>query len=92
MIHGIIVEGLVFGIMALGVFITFRVLDFADMTVDGSFPLGSAVMSVLLIAGINPFIAILVAFLAGAAAGAITAVIHSKLKIPGLLAGILTMT
>ena len=92
MIQGIVIEGLVYGIMALAVFITFRVLDFADMTVDGSFPLGSAVMAMLLVAGCNPFIAILVAFLAGAAAGAVTAVIHSKLKIPGLLAGILTMT
>ena len=92
MIQGIVIEGLVYGIMALAVFITFRVLDFADMTVDGSFPLGSAVMAVLLLNGVNPFLAILAAFLAGAAAGAITAVIHSKLKIPGLLAGILTMT
>lgn len=92
MVYGIIVEGLLFGIMALGVFITFRVLNFADMTVDGSFPLGSAVMIVLLIAGVNPFLGILAAFCAGAFAGAITALIHSKLKIPGLLAGILTMT
>jgi len=92
MIQGIVIEGLVYGIMALAVFITFRVLDFADMTVDGSFPLGSAVMAVLLMAGANPFLAIVVAFAAGAAAGAVTAVIHSKLKIPGLLAGILTMT
>lgn len=92
MIQAIIIEGLVFGIMALGVFITFRVLDFADLTVDGTFPLGSAVMAVLLLKGVNPFLAILLAFLAGCAAGSITAIIHSKLKIPGLLAGILTMT
>ncbi len=92
MIQGILIEGLVFAIMALAVFITFRVLDFADLTVDGSFPLGSAVMAMLLIAGVNPFLAMGAAFLAGAAAGAVTAVIHSKLKIPGLLAGILTMT
>ncbi len=92
MIQGIIIEGLVYGIMALAVFITFRVLDFADMTVDGSFPLGASVMAVLLMAGANPFLAMLVAFLAGAAAGAVTAIIHSRLKIPGLLAGILTMT
>jgi len=92
MIQGIIIEGLVYGIMALAVFITFRVLDFADMTVDGSFPLGSAVMGVLLVAGMNPFVAILIAFLSGAASGAVTAIIHSKLRIPGLLAGILTMT
>ncbi|HHU37259.1 MAG TPA: ABC transporter permease [Treponema sp.] len=92
MIQGIILEGLVYGIMALAVFITFRVLDFADLTVDGSFPLGSAVMAMLLTAGVNPFFAIGAAFLAGSLAGAVTAVIHSKLKIPGLLAGILTMT
>jgi putative ABC transport system permease protein len=91
MIQGIVIEGLVYGILALAVFITFRVLDFADMTVDGSFPLGGAVMAVLITAGINPFIAITCAFLAGCAAGTLTAVIHSKLKIPGLLAGILTM-
>lgn len=92
MIQGILIEGLVYSIMALAVFITFRVLDFADMTVDGSFPLGAAVTGVLLTLGVNPFIAISIAFLCGAGAGAITAVIHSKLKIPGLLAGILTMT
>lgn len=92
MIQGIFMEGLIYGIMALSVFITFRVLDFADMTVDGSFPLGSALMAVLLTAGMNPFLAIAFSFLAGSAAGAVTAVIHSKLKIPGLLAGILTMT
>jgi len=92
MIQGIVIEGLVFGIMALGVFITFRVLDFADLTVDGSFPLGSAVMAMLLTAGVNPFFAMAAAFAAGGVAGAVTAVIHSKLKIPGLLAGILTMT
>ncbi len=92
MIQGIVIEGLVFGIMVLGVFITFRVLDFADLTVDGSFPLGSAVMAMLLTAGVNPFFAIVAAFTAGGIAGAVTAVIHSKLKIPGLLAGILTMT
>ncbi|NLK61117.1 MAG: ABC transporter permease [Treponema sp.] len=92
MIQGIVIEGLVFGIMALGVFITFRVLDFADLTVDGSFPLGSAVMAMLLTAGVNPFFAMVAAFATGGVAGAVTAVIHSKLKIPGLLAGILTMT
>ena len=92
MIQGIFIEGMVYGIMALAVFITFRVLDFADMTVDGSFPLGSAVMGVLLIAGVNPFLAMGLAFLAGAAAGAVTALIHAKLRIPSLLAGIITMT
>ncbi|ULQ59403.1 ABC transporter permease [Brucepastera parasyntrophica] len=92
MILGILTEGLIYGIMALAVFITFRVLDFADMTTDGSFPLGAAVMAVLLTAGVNPFISMFAAFLAGAAAGSVTAIIHAKLKVPGLLAGILTMT
>lgn len=92
MIQGILIEGLIFGIMALAVFITFRVLDFADLTVDGTFPLGAAVMAMLLTAKVHPAIAMAVAFIAGGAAGAVTAVIHSKLKIPGLLAGILTMT
>jgi putative tryptophan/tyrosine transport system permease protein len=92
MIEGILIEGLIYGLMVLGVFITFRILDFADLTVDGSFPMGAAIMAVLLIKGVNPVIAILLSFAGGMLAGLITAVIHTKLKIPGLLAGILTMT
>lgn len=92
MIEGILIEGLIYGLMVLGVFITFRILDFADLTVDGSFPLGAAIMAVLLIKGVNPVAAILLSFAGGMTAGLITAVIHTKLKIPGLLAGILTMT
>ena len=92
MIEGILIEGLIYGLMVLGVFITFRILDFADLTVDGSFPMGAAIMAVLLIKGVNPVIAILLSFAGGMTAGLITAVIHTKLKIPGLLAGILTMT
>ncbi|OJF75772.1 MAG: ABC transporter permease [Treponema sp. CETP13] len=92
MIQSILIEGLIYGLMVLGVFITFRILNFADMTVDGSFPLGACVMAALIVRGINPSIAILVAFLAGSLAGLVTAIIHSKLHIPGLLAGILTMT
>ncbi|NLM00248.1 MAG: ABC transporter permease [Treponema sp.] len=92
MIEGILIEGLIYGLMVLGVFITFRILDFADMTVDGSFPLGGAIMAVLLIKGVNPVVAILLSFTGGMVAGLITAIIHTKLKIPGLLAGILTMT
>lgn len=88
----ILIEGLIYGIMALGVFISFRVLDFPDLTVDGSFPLGAAVMAACLIGGI-PFVpAFLLTFAAGTLAGMTTAVIHNKLKVPGLLAGILTMT
>jgi len=67
-------------------------MDFPDLTVDGTFPLGAAVMASALIAGINPVIALLLAFVAGLAAGCVTAAIHNYLKVPGLLAGILTMT
>ncbi|MBN2625858.1 MAG: ABC transporter permease [Spirochaetales bacterium] len=92
MIEGILVEGLIYGIMALGVFITFRILDFPDLSVDGTFPLGAAVMASTLTAGLPPLLCLLLAFAAGAAAGMLTALIHNTLKVPGLLAGILTMT
>jgi putative ABC transport system permease protein len=92
MIEGILVEGLIYGIMVLGVFITFRVLDFPDLTVDGSFPLGAALMVQCLLLGLNGWLALLVAFIGGVIAGVITAVIHNHLKVPNLLAGILTMT
>ncbi len=90
--YSILTEGLIYALMVLGVFITFRILNFADMTVDGSFPLGASVAASLIVNGINPFYAILIAILAGILAGLITAILHTKLKIPGLLAGILTMT
>ncbi|GMO43633.1 MAG: ABC transporter permease [Termitinemataceae bacterium] len=92
MIEGILIEGLVYGIMVLAVFITFRVLNFADMTVDGSLPLGAAIMTVCLINGLPPFVSVFIAFCGGAVAGLVTALIHTKLKIPDLLSGILTMT
>jgi putative ABC transport system permease protein len=92
MLEGILIEGLIYGIMVLGVFITFRVLNFADMTVDGSFPLGAAIMAVMLTRGLSPAAAMGIAFLGGTAAGLITALIHTRLKIPDLLSGILTMT
>ena len=92
MAEGIIVEGLIYGILALGVFITFRILDFPDLTVDGTFPMGAAVMAICLTGGVNMGAALLIAFVCGFAAGGVTAVIHNKLGVPGLLAGILTMT
>ncbi len=92
MIEGILVEGLIYGIMVLGVFITFRVLDFPDLTVDGSFPLGAALMVQCLLLGVNGWLALLVAFSGGVIAGIVTALIHNHLKVPNLLAGILTMT
>lgn len=92
MIEGIFVEGLIYGIMVLGVFITFRVLDFPDLTVDGSFPMGAALMAIFILKGYHLWLALLIAFAGGLAAGVVTALIHNKLKVPHLLAGILTMT
>lgn len=92
MLQGVFVEGLIYGIMVLGVFITFRILDFPDLTVDGSFPMGAAVMAVCLVSGLSPVTGIALAILAGAMAGCVTALLHTKLHIPNLLAGILTMT
>jgi len=85
-------QGLVFGIMALGVYITFKVLDFPDLTVDGSFPLGAAVASIMIFNGGNPFLALFLAAAAGMAAGCITGLLNTRGKITGLLSGILTMT
>jgi putative ABC transport system permease protein len=86
---GALALGLAFAASALGVFITFRVLAFPDLTIDGSFPLGAAVSAILLTRGYDPWVSLLVAALAGAVAGAITALLNSRLKINGLLAGIL---
>ncbi len=84
-------EGLLFGILALGVYISFRVLSFPDLSVDGSYPLGAAVAGVMIFRGANPFLTLPVAVLAGALAGLLTGFLHTKLKIAPLLAGILTM-
>ncbi|MBQ3966807.1 MAG: ABC transporter permease [Treponema sp.] len=92
MISGILTEGLIYGIMVLGVFMTFRVLNFCDMTVDGSFPLGACVLAACLTHGISPAFALMIAFLAGCLAGLCTTLIYTKLRIPDLLAGILMMT
>lgn len=92
MISSILIEGFIYGIMVLGVFSTFRVLNFCDMTVDGSFPMGACVLAACLIHGIPVPLALLIAFIAGILAGLVTTAIYTKLKIPDLLAGILTMT
>ncbi|MDY4011307.1 MAG: ABC transporter permease [Fusobacterium gastrosuis] len=92
MLQATIEQSLIFAIMVLGVYISFRILNFPDMTVDGSFPLGAAVSARLLTLGINPYLTLSVAILAGALAGAVTGVIHVKLKVKDLLAGILVMT
>jgi putative tryptophan/tyrosine transport system permease protein len=88
---GAIEIGLVFGLVALGVFLSFRVLQFPDLTVDGSFPLGAAVAATLIVSGWNPFVATALAALAGALAGLVTAWLNVRLKILHLLASILTM-
>lgn len=88
---GAVELGLVYAFVALGVFLAFRVLDFPDLTVDGSFPLGAAVAAVLIIAGLNPWLASGVAMIAGALAGLVTAMLNVRFRILNLLASILTM-
>ncbi|MBR1912687.1 MAG: ABC transporter permease [Treponema sp.] len=92
MISSILIVGLIYGILVLGVFSTFRVLKFCDMTVDGSFPLGACVLAACLVGGIPIPLALLISFAAGMMAGLVTTIIYTKLRIPDLLAGILTMT
>ena len=89
---GILEEGLIYAILSLGVLITYRVLDFPDLTVDSSFPLGAAVSAVLTLQGMSPALTLLAAALAGAAAGLVTGLIHVKCKVRDLLSGIITMT
>ena len=90
-IQGAASQGIIWGIMTLGVYITFKVLDFPDLTVDGSFALGGAVSAILISNGMNPFVTLIFAFLAGSLAGLATGILNTKLQIPGILAGILTM-
>ena len=85
-------QGLIYAPIVLGVYITYSILDFPDLSVDGTFPLGAAITAVCISAGMNPVLAILLAVLAGAAAGYITGALHVHLKITNLLCGILTMT
>ena len=89
---GILEEGLIYAILALGVLITYRVLDFPDLTVDSSFPLGAAVTAILTVKGVNPALTLLAAMLAGASAGLVTGLIHVKCRVRDLLSGIITMT
>ena len=92
MLLGTIEQSLIFAIMVMGVYISFRILDFPDMTVDGSFPMGAAIVASCLIKGINPVLALAIACLGGALAGFITGFIHVKFKIANILAGIIVMT
>lgn len=92
MIEGIFVEGLIFSIMAMGILISYRILDFADLTCDGSFATGAAVATMCIMNGLGITVGLILAFLVGILCGMVTAEIHNRLRIPGLLAGILTMT
>lgn len=87
---GACAQGIIWGLLALGVYITYKLLDFADLTVDGSMATGGAVAVMLIRAGMNPWLALIFAFLAGMAAGFITGMLHTALGIPGILASILT--
>lgn len=84
--------GFLWAIMAIGVYLTFRILDIADMTAEGAFPLGAAITASTLVKGMNPITATLLGFCGGALAGLVSGLLHTKLKIPDLLTGILTMT
>ena len=92
MIIGTLTQGLIYALLSYGIYITYKILDFPDLTVDGSFPLGAAVTAVLLVKGFNPYLTLLVAMAVGALAGLATGIIHVRLKVSDLLAGIITMT
>ena len=92
MIISSIYQGLLYGILGLGIYMTFRILDFPDLTTEGSFPLGGAVAVTLMNFGWNPILATLVAVLAGCGAGLVTGLLYTKGEIPTILAGILVMT
>ena len=88
---GAVEQGLVYGIMVIGVYLTFRILDFPDLTVDGSLPLGAAISAVAITSGINPYVSLLMALAGGMLAGMVTAFLNTRFKILHLLASILTM-
>lgn len=85
-------QGFIYALLSYGAYITYKILDFPDLTVDGSFPLGAAVTAVMLVKGVNPFVTLLAALFIGAVAGFVTGFIHVKLGVRDLLAGIITMT
>ena len=89
-IQGAVSQGILWGIMALGIYLTYRILDVADLTVDGSFALGGCLCAALITAGLNPWLSLAAAVLAGMAAGFVTGILHTRCEIPAILAGILT--
>ena len=92
LILGILEEGLIYAVMALGVYITYKILDFPDLSVDSTFPLGAAFTASAILAGVSPVLTLFLSFLAGAVAGCVTGLIHVKLKVRDLLSGIIVMT
>lgn len=92
LLESTVTQGLIYALLTFGILITYKLLDFPDLTVDGSFPLGAAVTAVMLTNGVNPYLTLIIAILAGAVSGLITGLIHVKLKVRDLLAGIITMT
>lgn len=92
LILSVLEQGMIYAIMALGIYITYKILDFPDLTVDGSFPLGAALTCAMIAGGCNPFLTILISFAAGAVVGGLTGLIHVKLKVRDLLSGIIMMT
>lgn len=89
---GVFEQGIIFAIMALGIYITYKILDFPDLTADGSFPLGAAVTVAMMTRGVNPYLTLLISFFVGVIAGIITGIIHVKFKVRDLLSGIVVMT
>ena len=87
-----VTQGFIYALLSYGIYITYKILDFPDLTVDGSFPLGAAITALLLVKGVNPYLTLFVALAVGALAGLVTGVIHVCFQVRDLLAGIITMT
>lgn len=85
-------QGFIYAIMGLGVYITYKILDFPDLSVDGTFPLGAAITAVLITMGVNPYVTLIISLIGGALAGVLTGIIHVKFKVRDLLSGIIMMT
>ena len=92
LLQNVLEEGFIYGIVAMGVYITYKILDFPDLSVDGTFPLGCAVTAALIVGGVNPWLACIASFGAGVLAGCVTGLLHVKLRVTDLLSGIIVMT
>lgn len=92
LVLSVLEQGMIYAIMALGIYITYKILDFPDLTVDGSFPMGAALTCAMIAGGCNPFLTLPICFIAGAFVGTLTGLIHVKLKVRDLLSGIIMMT